>query len=79
MYARQRNHFAAPQGSDCLSPDAAQTRPVIDTVSTTVNTMDIGAIRHMAARERSIEAKRLFGAFAHWFGDLAISRRRWSV
>lgn len=67
MYARHRPEFSTPQSHTCMS-EARCVEP-----------WDVGQVRHIAERARSVELRRLVGRIGQRLGDLALSRRRWTL
>jgi len=71
MFAKQPDEFHQPQGANNVS--------YADAAITEVEPWDVGAVRKMAERERSFEARRLIDMAATRLGDLVLSRRRWTI
>ena len=65
MYAPSHSQTFASPDLRPLSPAGEALQP-----------WDVGQMRRMAERERSLHARALFSQLGHWLADLAHSRNR---
>jgi len=65
MYAHSHTQTFASPDLQQLSPAQEELQP-----------WDVGQMRRLAERERSVHARALFGQIGHWLAELAHSRSR---